>query len=298
MKIDFSKAEPSAQDIQHIEYTIKGVFKIYCGIINGATWLACLEAHDKMKGHPLFKKRIKGGYTVEQYFKRVFKEFGNYERNVIYSEPFHFYRLSELPPEYRKCFNNISDREYYELWSAVGAKMYEKTYPFVSCLANKFKLPLVARNEKDADIIGWLLTASTCLRIADSVFSHVVCDIANISGFSKNKMYGLFKDSSLTKVYKQWLSAAKTLYADLEVSIDNIESSNIVNGIEDLTNRWTSRSIIFDSITDVFQNYDEVWRTPGEQKRALKIVRELIDQMNDLVFEKVIVTNNKGKQHD
>ena len=111
-------------------------------------------------------------------------------------------------------------------------------------------------------------------------------------------MYGLFKDSSLTKVYKQWLSAAKTLYADLDVPIDNIESSNIVNGIEDLTNRWTSRSIIFDSITDVFQNYDEVWRTPGEQKRALKIVRELIDQMNDSVFEKVIVTNNKGKQHD
>lgn len=292
MKFDFSNSEISEREFQDAEYLIKWLFRTYCGTINSAVWMVCLEAYEQVRRTPMFHKRLKDGNTPKWHFKRVFKEFNAYERTLIYGEAFDgFYDLAKMPPEYRKCFGNISNREYYELWFAVGTNVYEKTYPFVSCLVNKFKLSFLSKYKDNATVAAWLWATIVCFRISHTIFQLITKTLAQKSGIAESRMNKMFSSFSLSRISQAWADAGGAFMPNFSCNLNEISSSNVVYGVEDLITKWSSKDTIFASIHKAFNDYDEVWRTPGEQKRAEAIIEKLKDEISDFNF--YIETSNE-----
>ncbi len=251
------------EEINRAAHLISGLLKTCCGIGNNAAWMVCLEAYDKARQHPAFRGNAKRS------FRRAFDEFHAYERRLLYGGPPYFFRLSDLRPEYRKSFGNITDREFYDMWAATGATAYGNTKPFVTCLVNKFRIVLEKHQVPNADIMAWVVTATACLRIAHRVYLYAVRNAAQATGISEADIKVPFAPFSLERVYKLWADAELALDKRCDITIDGIDAKNIEMGIRQIEEKWISPDGLYDSLADTFDDYDEVWRTPGEQKKAI-----------------------------
>lgn len=269
----------TSSDIRHAAHVISGLLKTACGVANNAAWMSCLEAYDKVKTHPSFRG------TVKKSFHRVFDEFHAYERRLIFGGPPYFFRLSDLSPEYRKSFGNITDRDFYDMWAATGATAYGNTQPFVTCLMNKFRIALVENSIQHPEIMAWVITAGTCLRIAYTTYQCAVKNASRATGVLEKDINTLFKPFSLEKVHKMWNNAELELDPNCDFSIDGIVAKNIQTSIEQLEEKWMSPDGLYDTLANTFDEYDEVWRTPGEQKKAISEVMEIKTAVSTCIKE-------------
>lgn len=288
MKLEIPKQRD--KDVHHIADMITSLVKVVCGVANNASWMACLEAYDKAKTHPRFRKRTVDGRSVKWMFKRVIEAHKEYERNLLYGGPPYFFRLSDLPAHSRKYFGDISDSDYFDMWTAVGAKAYENTRPFVTCLANKFKLSLEKHGVEHPDICAWVITATTCLKIALRVYTSAMKNVGKVIdecthdaySVTENELNKIFKPFSLGTVYKLWVDAEFALDPCIEINIDDpTEMKNLTTGIQQIEEQWMDYGTMYGSMADVFEQYDDVWRTPGEQKKAIKGVMEMQRSCNE-----------------
>lgn len=267
-------------EVMQAAHLISGLLKTCCGIANNAAWMACLEAYDKAKQHPSFDKRTSNGRKPKWYFKRVFEEFHTYERDLIYGGPPYFFRLEDLPPDKRKSFGNITDRDFYDMWAATGATAYGKTRNFVTCLVNKFRIVLEKHNVPEAETMAWVITASACLRIAHRVYLYAIKNASQATGIPQGNIRKAFRTFSLERVYKVWEQAEIVLDQRCDFSIDGIDEKNIQTGIRQIEEKWISPDGLYGSIADTFEDYDEVWRTSGEQKKAIRGILDIKDEIN------------------
>lgn len=265
-----------SKELEQAVATITGLVKTTCGVANNAAWMACLEAYDKAKLHPNFRKKSREGQSIKKMFKNVVEEYHKYERALIYGGPPYFFRLQDLSPDKRKSFGNISDSEYYDLWTAIGAQAYTKTRSFITCLANKFKVSLESHGVPNADIVSWIITATACLRTARRVFDSSMRQCGQMIGIPGAKLAKVYKAFDMTVIYNEWVKAEYAIEPMTDYELDDIEVKNIKVGIEQLEENWMSSRTLYGSAIDVFDEYDEVWRTPGEQKKAIgKVVEDM-----------------------
>ncbi len=272
-------AEERKEELLQCLATSVALVKTVCGVGNNAAWMACLEARDMAKKHPNYAKKGKGGQSAKSDFKAIIKAHDAYEKRLIYGGPVYFFRLQDLRPELRKAFGNISDREYYEFWCAIGETAYSDTRPFVTCLANKFRLALAKHGEAEPECAAWLLTAWCCLRIACDIFDGALKNVAKQFNVVEKRLRKEFMPFSLHDLYKQWEAAMYALHPNLSSQLDDVEERNIALGIADLTKRWMDTGTLYGSAVDTFAEYDEVWRTPGEQQKA---IRGLCEEMEEV----------------
>ena len=281
---------PREQQLVECLGATTALVKLCCGIGNNAAWMVCLEARDMAKKHPDYRKRMKGGHTPEWYFKRVIKMHEEYERRLIYGGPLYFFRMQDLKPEVRKQYGDISDREYYEFWCAIGEKAYSNTRPYITCLANKFRLCFERHGNSHPDISAWLCVAQCCLHIACDIFNSSIRNAAKAFGAIEYRLRREFVAFDMAPLEKAWTEAGKALDPFITSQLDETEERNIALGIEDLTKRWIATQTLYGSMADTFEDYEEVWRTPGYQDKAIRSVYEDMAEVQKAEAEEEILT--------
>lgn len=278
MKEEKQTIPPERQEaLAQIAGIMSGLVKTTCGVANNAAWMACLEALGKVKEHPRYRKRAADGISIKKRFKDVVDAYHKYERNLLYGGPPYFFRLKDLPPEIRKSFGDITDSEYFDMWTAIGAQAYSRTRPFLTCLANKFKLSLESHGVKNADITAWVITTTTCLKMAVRVYESAMDNAGNTVGIAPSELRKIYKAFNMRTICELWWKAENALDPSTDYELDGVELENIRLGIMQLEEKWMSTQTLYGSAVDIFNEYDDVWRTPGEQKKAIKGLFDMME---------------------
>lgn len=265
------------ETLAQIAGIISGLVKTTCGVANNAAWMACLEALGKVKEHPRYRKRAADGISIKKRFKDVVDQYHKYERNLLYGGPPYFFRLKDLPPDRRKSFGDITDSEYFDMWTAIGAQAYSRTRQFITCLVNKFKLSLESHGVKNADIIAWVITATTCLKIAVRVYGSALDNAGNTVGIAPSELNKIYKAFNMRVICELWMKAELAIEPSTDYDLDGVELKNIQLGIMQLEEQWMNTQTLYGSAVDIFKEYDDVWRTPGEQKKAINGLFDMMD---------------------
>ena len=60
-----------------------------------------------------------------------------------------------------------------------------------------------------------------------------------------------------------------------DIDMSSLERRNISLGLEQLMQAWTDPSLMYDSTMDTVDDFCEIFRTNGEQKKALREISEI-----------------------
>lgn len=247
--------------------------KVVLGIVNNAAYSACLEAIDNIRKHRNYRHQVKRA------FKDAMDEFKAYEHRLIYAEQNRLFRLDDLIPEQRKRYGNITDREYYEFWCSTGASAYSQNRQWVTNLWNKFRLSCTNHGVPDAGTVAWAMAAEACLLLAVSVHENWMRVGAEDYGIPSLLLTEIFGQLSLVKVERQWNKASSMLEPLTDTyQLTTLEQKNIQLGVDQLQDELVSLAAIHNGMKESIEAYSEVFRTPGEQKKTLRQVAEMLRQ--------------------
>lgn len=261
-----------------------GVMKQVAGIGNNAAWLVCLEAWDHIQKHPACRGKAK------QWFKLALQHFKDTEAQLVNAQKNRLFHVDDMPAEVRKRYGDITDREYYEMWTGIGAAAYMRTRPMVTSLANKFRLEMEASGDKHPVELGWAFTAWSALNLACSIVRREIEVIVHemfgpliVNDSTQREHRRVRNDVSvissqlqLDHVRNAWLQGIEELYPNARAFLATLPSKrNIVLGLDQLEASWIDADTMIDSMQDVCQQFDDMWRTRGEMKKAMREIEEL-----------------------
>ncbi len=244
--------------------------KTVVGIGNNAAWAAALEAHDHARKHPNYRHKVKHA------FKAAMAAFTAYEHRLLYADRNRLFRLSDLTPEFRKRYGDITDREYYDYWAATGATAYATKRVWATNIQNKFRLSLLSHGVPHPDLVAWPMTASACLLLAEAIFDNAVDVCVHDFEVPKALLQAIFGQLNVHDITKRWDAAVSLLEPMTDTyHLDAHEQRNIQLGLDDLQEQWTSVATLTDALAETTEAYGEVFRTQGEHKKALRQVAEM-----------------------
>lgn len=245
-----------------------GMIKLICGVANNVSWLIVLDAYDHAKRCRRYR------HEVKKAFKLAIEEWHKYERQLIYATTNRMFHVADLAPESRKPYGDISDRQYYDFWASIGGPAYTKTKPLITSLWNKHRLSLEQHGVPDAEHIAWMLTASTAMQIATYLLDTTIKRVAADHHLPIKIANDMFRQFSVEPMLKAW-GRALLLLEPMEYKLDPLEERNIQMGIDQLAEAWTEPSLLYDSVLVSCEDYDEVFRTKGFQKKAIREIAEV-----------------------
>lgn len=255
-----------------------GLMKELMGVANNAAWLVCLDAHDELKKLPNWKRQVKGGSTAEKDFQRVFKEYDAYERKLI-SNDNGFFDIKGFPEKVRKMYGDITSQDYYDFWTEIGGSSYKRTRPFICSLQNKYRLALIHAGIDDntAKIIAWGKCASACLDSAIIIYEMSIDMIDQEFGIPSDILDLDFQGFNLKNVAKLWKGAMRTASPECDAAeISDLDRKNIENGLQQITEKWTEGSGIYDDLEKAIRDCGEdVLSSKKSIINAIKDVRKL-----------------------
>lgn len=252
------------EELQHRMAAAAGLIKFICGVANNAAWLVALEALD----HARRCRDYRG--NVKYRFKQSVAAYHDYERNLIHNKNNRMFCVADMTPEIRKKYGNITDREYYDFWTATGAQAFTKTKPMITSLWNKYRLSLQSHGVKESEHLAWVMTATAALELAVNLYKRAIKDIVESYKLPRHLVEYVFSQFSLEPVRKRWNDAMLSLSPHVDYTISGMEERNIVHGLEQLQEAWTDTSVLYDSASETVAEYEEVFRTPGEQKKVMR----------------------------
>ena len=86
----------------------------------------------------------------------------------------------------------------------------------------------------------------------------------------------VFGQFSLAHVSAIWRKALIALCPGTEeITPSPTDDRNIELGLEDLTKAWIDPTMLYNSAMDTVEEYQEVFRTKGEQKKSLREIAEV-----------------------
>ena len=248
--------------------------KLSAGVCNNATWEAVREAHDHIKKHVNYKHRVK------MLYKRALDEFHAYEHQLVHAQKNRMFHIADMSDKVRKIYGNISDREYYDFWAGTGSTAYAQTRPLVTSLCNKYRLSLMSHGINQAELTAWAMTAQACLELAVQVLDtaiEVVCDTHKIPRRIADEVFGQF---SLRRVADTLMSALRGTDTDVDgIQMSSLEERNIAQGLEQLQDAWGDTIEHLDIVSATMKDYDDVFRTKGEMKKAWREIAELSQEL-------------------
>lgn len=243
--------------------------KMVCGVGNNAAWMACLDAFDRIKTHPRFLTRVKGGTTPRSLFLRCFEFLRKYERRLINNPQKPFFHVVELDEPSRRVFGDISDHDYYDLWCAPGFQTYQDTLPFFTSLVNKFRLGYLSIGASCPETLAWANAAQVALELAVRIYNNAIATChhryprVSTASFSR-----VFRDFCLSPVNRLWYQAMLALDPACATPFSDTHRRNITQGIEQLEQLWLSSDSLFGSRITSAADYAELFRTNGTLRKA------------------------------
>ena len=252
---------------------VAGLVKTMTGIGNNAAWATCLDAMDQLKKHPRFR------HLVKREFNSALLEFKAYERQLIYTETNRLFCVADLTPEYRKRYGNITDREYYDYWAATGATAYAQKRQWMTNLWNKFRLSLIGHKVPNPDTVAWGMAADACLKLAVCIYDNAVRVGVEDYGIPRQLLDAIFGDLKINEIEKRWDRALMMLEPFTETyDLTELEQKNIQLGLDQLQEEWTSCATLRGALSETTEAYEEVFRTKGEMKKALRFIEAIREE--------------------
>ena len=250
--------------------------KMSAGIANNAAWMVVLEAHDHIRKHPNYKHQVK------KMFRQVLEHFHAYERGLLYAEQNRMFRVADMGEQTRKIYGDITDREYYDFWTATGANVYTDTRLLVTSLQNKFRLVYEKHKFKHPETLAWAYVGGACLTLAVQILRltiDAVHDEYKIPSRACNDVFGQFR---IDRIAKTWNEASRLLEPRAhEIVLEDIEQKNINQGLQQIFDAWGDTSMHLEVTASTIADYDEVFRTKGEQKKARRGIIELSQEIRE-----------------
>lgn len=256
--------------------------KLVTGVANGCATSIMLDCFSEVSGkatdpktgnrkppHPSYH------HTVKQAYKHAVDEYIAYEHRLIYATVNRFFHVDDLSPKYRKIYGNITDAQFFEFWKGTSGKAYNVSRPLVTSLWNKYRLSLLNHGIKNAEILAWPMVGQACLTLAVDIYHHAVDDaIKAVTMLQPHQVRGLFKDFSLHRVRQAWTRALE-MTEDIRYELEPLEQKNINMGIIQLAETWANPDYMYDSVVETLPEYEDIFRTKGEMKKALRNIEEV-----------------------
>lgn len=250
-----------------------GLTKTMTGIGNNAAWAAALEANDHLRHHPRFRHSVKKGFTD------ALEAFKTYERTLVHTQENRLFSVSDLTPEYRKRYGNISDREYYDFWAATGTTAYTNKRVWMTNLWNKFRVSLINHKVPNPDIVAWGMAASACIKLAVCIYDNSLKVGVEQYKVPMPLLDAIFGGLRLSEIEKKWDRALAQLEPFTETyDLNETEQRNIQNGLDQLQEEWTSCATLRNALSETTEAYEEVFRTKGEMKKTLRLIGEIREE--------------------
>lgn len=249
-----------------------GYAKLVCGVGNNAAHMAMLDGYDHARRCKAYRHEIKRA------FKMAIDEWHTYEKHLLYEQQFRMFHVADMPEEVRRKYGDITDREYYDYWSATGCTAYEKTRPLLTSLQNKYRKSLVRHGYEDAEHVAWVMVVMACMELACAMQQRVILDCTDYYHIPKKVALMAFSCFSLVSVRDKWNRAFMLLIGGREHPLDKDEERDIALGLEQLTDAWLDSSLHFQSAMDTAEEYVEVFRTKGMQKKVLRECEEALSE--------------------
>ena len=268
--------------------------KLICGVGNNAAWLVVLEAYGHAKQHRRFNPNIKGGKRVSWFFRRVMKLYHEYEHRLVDARKNRFFHMADMDEKTRRKYGEgITDREYYDFWAAIGGPCYSKTHPLVTSLWNKYRLSLQHNDVVDADKVAWCMTGQAALELAVTMYDMALNECEKGYGIPRSLLEYVFGQFSMKVIADEWFRAMMTLAPETEpIKPSELDEKNIDLGIRQLMEAWIDHDTLYASTADTVAEYDEVFRTRGFQKKALREIAE-VRQETQQEYEKELKGDNQ-----
>lgn len=252
---------------------VAGLVKTMTGIGNNAAWQACIDANEQLKKHKRYRHSVKQGFTD------TLKAFQSYERRLVYAEANRLFSVSDLTPEYRKRYGNISDREYYDYWAATGTTAYYQKRQWMTNLWNKFRLSLIGHNVPDPGTVAWGMAADACLKLAVCIYENAVKVGVEDYGIPRQLLDAIFGDLRISEIEKRWDRALMMLEPFTSTyELNEQEQRNIQLGLDQLQEEWTSCATLREALSETTESYADVFRTKGEMKKALRYIETIREE--------------------
>lgn len=244
--------------------------KLSVGVCNNAAWFVCLEAHDHIKKHRNYRNNVKKSY------KRAIEEFQAYERNLIYARTNRMFHVDDMPPEARKKYGDITDRDLYDFWANIGATAYQDSRPLVTSLVNKYRLSLVEHKVLQAEVLAWPMAGMACLELARQVYQATMNAVTDTFNIPQSLATQIFKQFDIERVANCWNQALVMTDPDMtNYKLNKAEDRNISLGIEQLQEAWSDVAYHLRMTADTVAIYDDLFRTKGEMKKTLREIKEI-----------------------
>lgn len=267
--MDFIKKR-TEKDLQNDLAKVASVVKLVCGVANNATWLVMVDAHDAIKSHRNYNGKVKWLY------KQAFKEFKYNEQQLLYASENRMFHVCDMSPLARKKYGDITDLQYFEYWQGLGAKVYTDGHKWVGSLNNKYRLSLLNHNILDPESMSKVMTAQACLELSCSMYMSALNNCAKDFAFPVSLLAKIFKYFSLRKVADIWKQALFLTEPQTKTyNLDEVEERNISQGIMQLEMEWSDPKMIYGSAFSATEDFEEIFRTKGEWKKAMREIGEV-----------------------
>lgn len=260
-----------------------GVVKLVCGLGNNASWMVCLDAHDAIKSHSRYNQRVKGGHTVGYFYRKVLKMYRDYERMLLCSGTNRFFHVADMSEVTRKKYGDITDRKYYEFWTGIGGAAYSRSRPMVTSLQNKYRLSLMQHGVEMPEMVAWVMTAQACLELAVTMYEKALDNIVVEMKIPRRVLDFVFGKFSMKEIAKVWRQALEATAPNAIYELESIEERNIKQGILQLQEAWSATDGLYGATMDSVKDFDEVFRTKGEMKKAMREIAEAKAEVDRLL---------------
>ena len=250
--------------------------KLAVGIGNNAAWAAVLEAHDHIRQHRNYR------HNVKRLYKQALQEFHDSEARLLHTQKNRMFRVADMSENTRKKYGDITDREYYDFWTAIGATAYAQTRPFVTNLHNKYRISLEAHGVRQPEILAWAMTADACLKIARQIYNVTLQVMEDVFKVRRKILIEVFGQFDLSRVIACWQTAMRqTDKGAFDYDMTDIERKNIQHAIDDLIDRWSDTQKHLRITNETMKDYDDIFRTKGELKKAQRELSELEQELKE-----------------
>lgn len=246
------------------------VVKLITGVANNAAWLVTLNALDHARRCPNYRHQVK------HLFMETTAAMNRYEKRLLFSEENRMFHLADMSAEVRKKYGDITDREYYDFWTGMGNAAYQRTMPLLTSLQHKYRKSLEREGVPEADHVAWVMVAMATLDLAVQMYRRAIDECVTGYELPRRMVEQVFGQFSLAEVADRWRKALIALCPGTDqIKPSGTDRRNIELGLEQLCEAWADPSTLYGSTMDTVAEYQEIFRTKGEQRKSFREIAEV-----------------------
>lgn len=264
------------EEFEHSLASVASVVKLTCGVGNNAAHLIMLDAHDQIRKHPNYR------HEVKRLYKQAIALFRQQERGLLHAATNRFFHVDDMPLEIRKKYGDITDAQYFEFWQGLGARAYTESRPLLTSLHNKYRLSLLNHGIEYSELLAWPMVAQACLELACKLYDTTLKQCTEQLKIPRNIMQRLFALFNLRPVADIWYKALMLIEPKVaKYNLTTQEERNIELGLQQLGEKWSDPNLLYGAAITATEDFAEVFRTKGENKKALREITEIMRETDE-----------------